>query len=324
MFKKLLLFAIFFLTLTSCNQSDNVTLVSSSGRINHVLIVIKNSDWQSEVGDALREIIGKPVDGLPQEEAQFSINQVPPNTFNSLFKRSRNILFVGIDTSKTIYTNSNIYANPQKTLTILGKNRAELVDNINSHKDEIINTFKKNDLIIYQKKVTKEFHKINKIETFNKLEFSLKIPKSYAKVEDTGDFLWYRNSITKGFLSIISYEIPLSDSTKITKQLLTKYRDSIGKKFIPGQFDNTYFKTETQFSPVTSEVLISGEQAIESRGLWIVENDYMGGPFLSYAIKDRENNRLLVLMGFSYSPSVKKRDFVFELEAILKTVQLRN
>ncbi len=312
------------MTLTSCNQSDNVTLVSSSGRINHVLIVIKNSDWQSEVGDALREIIGKPVDGLPQEEAQFSINQVPPNTFSSLFKRSRNILFVGIDTSKTIYTNSNIYANPQKTLTILGKNRAELVDNINSHKDEIINTFKKNDLIIYQKKVTKEFHKINKIETFNKLEFSLKIPKSYAKVEDTGDFLWYRNSITKGFLSIISYEIPLSDSTKITKQLLTKYRDSIGKKFIPGQFDNTYFKTETQFSPVTSEVLISGEQAIESRGLWIVENDYMGGPFLSYAIEDRENNRLLVLMGFSYSPSVKKRDFVFELEAILKTVQLRN
>ncbi len=323
MTKKLLLIAVFFFTLISCNQSDKVTLVNSSGRINHVLIVIKNSDWQSEVGDALREIIGEPVDGLPQEEAQFSINQVPPNTFNSLFKRSRNILFVGIDTSKMIYTNSNIYANPQKTLTILGKNRKELVDNINSHKDDIINTFKKNDLIIYQKKVTKEFHKLKNIETFKKLNFSLKIPKSYAKVDDTGDFLWYRNSITKGFLSIVCYEIPVLNNSEITEQLLKKYRDSIGKKFIPGQFDNTYFKTEPQFTPVSKEVILSQKNAIESRGLWIVENDFMGGPFISYAIEDPEYNRVLVIMGFSYSPSAKKRDFVFELEAILKTLQLK-
>ena len=63
--------------------------------------------------------------------------------------------------------------------------------------------------------------------------------------------------------------------------------------------------------------------AIESRGLWFVENDYMGGPFISYTIEDKANERLIVVEGFSYSPSSKKRDVVFELEAILKTTELK-
>lgn len=78
--------------------------------INHILIVIKNSDWEGKIGDALRDIITQPVAGLPQEENQFSINHVAPETFNQLFKRSRNIMFVGFDDETQFYTNSNIYA----------------------------------------------------------------------------------------------------------------------------------------------------------------------------------------------------------------------
>ena len=95
MFKKITLTLIIFVTLISCNKDEKLTLVGSTGRINHVLIVIKNSDWQGEIGDALRDIIAKPIDGLPQEEAQFSINQIAPESFNTFFKRNRNILFVG-------------------------------------------------------------------------------------------------------------------------------------------------------------------------------------------------------------------------------------
>jgi uncharacterized protein DUF4837 len=322
--KKALLISFLFLTLISCMKSDKITLVDSSGSANHVLIVIKNSDWQGKIGDALRKVISKPVVGLPQDENQFSINHVPPRTFNSLFKRTRNILFVGIDTTKIFYMNSNIYAYPQKTLTILGENEEELIDNINSHEEEIISTFKESDLKIYQKKITKDFHKFKNIETFNKLKFTLKIPTSFNKVEDNGEFLWYRNNLDKGgLLNIIAYEIPNSNNRVINQELLNSFRDSIGKKFIPGQFDKTFFRTEPQYKPVTKEIVLSGEKTIESRGLWIVEGDYMGGPFVSYAIEDFKNNRLLVVTGFIYSPATKKRDYIFQLEAILKTVLLK-
>jgi len=323
MLKKILLSVILFTTLISCYKNDKVTLVSSTGRINHVLIVIKNSDWQNEIGDALREIITQPVLGLPQEENQFSINHVAPETFNQLFKRTRNIMFIGFDKESKFYENNNIYANPQTTLTILGKDKEDLIRNINTHKEEIISTFKKNDLALYQNKLKKESYNRKTFTTFNSLNFSLRIPSSYKQVEDDGDFLWFRNTITKGLLNIIAYEIPKSPNKTFDLDYIIKYRDSIGKTRIPGQFENTYMKTEPQFRPITKELKLANHNALESRGLWIIEGDYMGGPFISYTIDDEKNNRLLVIEGFSYSPSTKKRDFVFELEAILKTLQIK-
>ena len=46
----------------------------------------------------------------------------------------------------------------------------------------------------------------------------------------------------------------------------------------------------------------------------------MSGPFINYAIKDTKNNRYLILDGFTYNPSKSKRDLVFELEAMMKSV----
>ncbi len=322
MIKKISIFAFLIIILNSCVGNDKLTLVESSGRINHILIVIKNSDWEGDVGDALRDIITTPLVGLPQEEYQFSINQIPPQTFSSLFKRNRNIMFVGYDSIANFYTNTNIYASPQTTLTILGKNKKDLIKNINSHKSDLISTFKNNDLAVYQKKITKEHHKVKEIETFNKYGFTLKLPLTYNMVEDNGDFLWYRNDVSKGLLNIIAYEIPILQDYEFNLSKIIKIRDSVAKNYIPGQFEGTYMMTEQRFEPITKNVTISEKKAVEVRGLWLVKDDFMGGPFLSYVIEDKKNSRLLIIEGFSYSPSSKKRDMVFELEAILKTVTI--
>ena len=320
MIKNTTLITLLFITMLSCVNNDKIIMVSSTGRINHVLVVMKNSDWDGDVGTAIRNIVTTPVEGLPQEENQFAINQVSPKQFNNLFKRTRNILFVGYDSINNFYSNKNIYANPQITLTILGKDKEDLIANINSHKEELISTFKKSDLKLYQRRITKDHHKVRKIETFNKHGFNLKIPITYRKVEDTGDFVWYRYEITKGMLNVIAYVIPYNFKEDINVNQIITIRDSIGKKHIPGQFENTYLMTEHLYESVSKEVTLSGKKAIETRGLWIVKNDFMGGPFINYTFSDKKNHQLIIIEGFSYSPSTKKRDFVFELEAILKTI----
>lgn len=318
--KSLSLIILLAAVLASCYKSDKVTLVDSTGRINNILVVMSNQDWEGRVGDSLRQIIAQPLPGLPQEEFPFTVNQVDPITFNSLFKRNRNILFIGVDTLKHFYSNTNLYAYPQLTLTILGRNKNELIENMMSHREELISTFKENDLKLYQSKVAKDAYNPKEINTFNNMGLQFRIPKAYRMVEDTGEFMWYRNTITRGLLNLIAYEIPVSDLDQVDEVALIRYRDSIGKTFIPGQFDNTYMTTEKLEKPIVKEVVIAGKKALESRGLWYIENDYMGGPFLSYTFKDEDTGRLLVIEGFSYTPSAKKRDFVFELEAILKTV----
>ncbi len=322
MFKRILFSAFVFLSLISCSKNEKITLVDSTGRINHLLIVINNKEWQGEVGDALRNIIAEPLVGLPQEEAQFSVNQVTPNAFTSLFKPSRNILFVGFGEKKNFYTNKDAYASPQITLTILGKDKEELINNINEHKEEIISTFKVRDLALYQKKITAKTYKPENLSTFKNLGFSLKIPMTYSKVEDTGDFLWYRYRFTKGQLNILAYTVPNNFDTEFNIDNIIKIRDSIGMKHVPGQVDNSFMITEPQYKPITKKVTLDGMDAFETRGLWIVKNDYMGGPFVNYSINDKANNRTIIIEGFSYSPATKKRDFVFEMEAILRTFRV--
>ena len=63
-------------------------------------------------------------------------------------------------------------------------------------------------------------------------------------------------------------------------------------------------------------------QTIETRGTWEVKNDYMAGPFLNYIIQDTINNRLLVMEGFVFSPSIHKRNYMVELEAIFRSLKI--
>ena len=47
----------------------------------------------------------------------------------------------------------------------------------------------------------------------------------------------------------------------------------------------------------------------------------MAGPFLQYIINDKANNRNIVLEGFVFAPSAAKRDYVFEVETVLRSLQ---
>jgi len=320
--RTLLAISIVFLSLLSCNEKDKtITLPKSSSRINQLTIVINNDLWKGTVGDSLREIIGAPVLGLPQEENQFSVTQVPAKTFSRIFKSSRNLLFIGVDNKEGYAVKKNIYASPQVAMTISAKDKTSLLEQINAHKEDIISVFKKSDLKLYQQRKTKDHWTFDSIKTLSKLNIQLKVPKDYALVDDTGDFLWFRQDIAKGSMNIIAYTLPLIENDSIVHNISSE-RDTIGKKYIPGPSDGSYMITEAAYTPFTKETELSGKPSYETRGKWEVKNDFMAGPFLNYTVVDKAHNRLLVIEGFTYAPSIKKRDFMFELEAILKTLKI--
>ena len=59
-----------------------------------------------------------------------------------------------------------------------------------------------------------------------------------------------------------------------------------------------------------------GGYAVETRGLWEVENDFMGGPFISYTFIDQENNKVITLDGYVYNPNDVKKNYLRQLEGI--------
>ena len=121
------------------------------------------------------------------------------------------------------------------------------------------------------------------------------------------------------------YELPL-DALKrndSTINQIIKIRDSIGKKYIPGPVEGSYMVTENAYTPFHSVMNLDNKSTLETKGMWDAKNAYMAGPYINYAIEDSDNNRWVILEGFTYAPSVEKRNYMFELEAIIKSVDLK-
>ena len=74
----------------------------------------------------------------------------------------------------------------------------------------------------------------------------------------------------------------------------------------------------TDVRPIT----VQGQPAWEVRGLWRVQGDFMGGPFVSHVRVDEVNRRIVASEAFVYAPGRLKRNLVRQLEASLYTLIL--
>ncbi|MFT7442015.1 MAG: hypothetical protein ACI9Q3_000377 [Maribacter sp.] len=326
--KKIFSILLITILLSSCVGNDKVILKESIGKLNKVMVVAKISDWTGDVGKEVRNSFGELMVGLPQPEPILDVSQVAPSGFSSMMKASRNILIISESNNEGFSVKNNIYAQPQTVVYIQAKDDAGIVKLLQKHKKEIKSIFLEADVKFTQSIFEKDKQDNTHYKTLQNLGISLTIPTKFNLVDDTGEFLWLRNHLTSGIAktgsnNILVYSIPLIDENKVADNIVA-VRDSIGEKYIPGTDAETqHMITEEAYTPFTFDVVIDGKKAYETRGKWEVKNDFMAGPFLNYTIIDKKNNRLIIFEGFTYAPSVNKRAFLFELEAIAKSMKIK-
>ena len=78
-------------------------------------------------------------------------------------------------------------------------------------------------------------------------------------------------------------------------------RDSVMKVNLPGEKPGMYMKTDSLCTMV-KPIVVHNRYAMEMRGLWYMEHDAMGDPFVSHFRIDTETNRVVVVEGFVYAP----------------------
>ena len=325
--KKVLSLLIITILLNSCVGNDKIVLRESIGKINKVMVVAKVSDWTGDVGQEIRNSFGELQVGLPQPEPILSVSQVAPNGFSSMMKGSRNILIISEAETENFSVKKNVYAKPQTVVYVQAKDDESIIKILQERKNEIRRIFLDADIDFTQNIFKKELLNDQQFETLKNLGISLKIPKKFNKVDDSGNFLWLRNHLTSGIAktgsnNILVYSVPLIDKTTVADSIVS-VRNRIGKKHIPGSEEGMYMITEKAYTPFTFDAVIDGKKAYETRGKWEVKNDFMAGPFLNYTVVDKKNNRLVIFEGFTYAPSVNKRAFLFELEAIAKSMKIK-
>ncbi len=321
------LLLLFLLIATSCNDKKQKNyLPASIGAINSLAVVMDNQLWEGQVGDKVRERFAAPIVGLPWEEPLFTINQMPAKVFTGTIRNTRSVLFVTQDSSNASYLKTNVYAGPQKVAVIKGRTEEEMIQNLDAKADKIIEAFKSLEIEETQKRFLRSLNEEKVLQ--QKFGISLTLPSVYKVGKQEENFVWIDRQIQKGSMNIIAYTMPwdsfTNDSTFVKD--IIRMRDSIGEKYIPGPDmpgKITYMITEKAFAPYVFPAEIAGRQAVEVKGIWEISGYPMAGPFITYIINDKENNRKLVLEGFTFAPATEKRDYMFELEAILKTVRFR-
>jgi len=239
-------------------------------------------------------------------------------------RNTRSVLYVMQDTLNIAHMKSNMYAKPQKVGVIKGRTKEEILTNLNEKAPEFITAFKRLELDEAQNRFLKSLSNEKALQ--NNFGVELNVPSIYKVGREEKDFVWIDRQIQKGNMNIIAYSVPWNtfsnDSTFV--QDIVRMRDSIGGLFIPGEDipgKKNHMITEKAFSPYVFPVEIAGRKAAEVRGIWEMSGYPMAGPFLTYIINDKPNNRKLVLEGFTFAPATEKRDYMFELEAIMKTVR---
>jgi len=317
-----------FLVVSSCMEEGDKKryLPKSIGPINSLVVVMDDQLWKGEVGDKVREHFAAPMLGLTWEEPIFSINHFPPNAFSGTTRKSRSILYVQKDSLDLGHLKTDMYATPQKVGVIKGRSNEELIANLEENAQEMVASFRELEIAESQKRFLKSLNKEGVLE--EKFGIAMDVPSIYNVGRQEDNFVWLFRNVPEGHLNIIAYTMPSNtfqnDSTFVKD--IVGMRDSIGSVYIPGTDipgKITHMRTEPAFAPHVFPAEIANKKAAEVRGLWDIKNYAMAGPFLTYIIDDAENRRKMVVEGFTFAPATAKRNYMFELEAIMKTIKFK-
>jgi hypothetical protein len=320
--KTVILFSLVIGIFFSCSKEKENSSRESTGKINAISIVIDNQLWNGVVGDSIRNKFASPVEGLPKEEPIFDINQYPTDLMEGFVTRSRTIVVIKIGIDNRFAVQKNKYATPQNVFYITGKSVTALLELIEKNAPSIIRRIKEGEIAVHQE-LLKDSTVISKT-ILNQFQLELKVPKSYSFSIKNNNFVWLKKEFSSGSNSILVTQFPVK-SINLEDNILDQVvniQDSIGSAYIKGKVPESNMFVDTSYPLYLLKTVLDGKKTYEIKGTWRLKNSFMFGPFISYLIVDSENKRIVYLEGFCYVPSQDRRDFMHELEVILKGTKI--
>ncbi|MDD2583945.1 MAG: DUF4837 family protein [Bacteroidales bacterium] len=318
---KLLLIIIAIASIESCKCTGGPQLMPNvSGKAGEVVIVISKSEWEAEVGAKLRSILAIDQPHLPQKEPMFTLVNIPESAFSKIFQTHRNIIMVNIlpdlEKPKMVFQ-ENVWAAPQIVTTISASSSSELAKIINQQQDRLTGAIlmaERNRNIQNAKRY--EDRELRALVT-SEFGGSPYFPKGYSLKKKTENFIWISYETTYTNQGIFIYRFPYKDSTDFYLENLVARRNDVLFRNVPGQIEKSYMTTNPHEEPSLRWIRYNKRDFAELRGQWEVQNDFMGGPFISHFFMDKNNRNIIALEAFVYAPRYDKRNYLRQVESLI-------
>ena len=330
MMKKFFLFTLIVLAITGCDDILETVTGTKRGSIGNpyeVLVVCNEDIWEAPAGRALFYCLDTDVPGLPQSERSFRITRVDEERFTGVSKAFRNIIYVDINGDKYTQTafkfTRDVFSKPQIFMKIQSPSMEDFEQFVSKNSQVIVDFFTnvemERQIKLLQSSYNEDAYKVVE-EMFG---CQLRVPYQLGGNKKSENFVWLSdfNTPRAEIMSFVVYSYPYTSTDNFSRENFIHTRDSVMKKNMPGSKPGQYMRTVDWTVDIT-EGMYRDRYIQVARGLWEMENDIMGGPFVSHSVVDEVNNRVIVAEAFVYAPNRKKGSLMRKLEASLYTLRL--
>lgn len=327
--------AVVSLMFTACGSQEGArsALPGKVGASGEVVVVCDFATWNGPVGDTLQSIFGVPTPVLPQYEPLFDLVHLPIEEFDRFWKPHRNLVVIDIadriDTQEpSVKFYRNRFSSGQIYAEAKARSAAELAQAIHDRRQELVSLLHAEEVDRFADLIALDDNEVIARDLGERHGIRLTLPRDARIVKENEEFVWMDRQLTRmkggenhdvqqGFA--VYFEPYVSD-TMFTMQARIRARNRFMRKYIPGPTPGSFMTSELRFFPSYEETLHDKAFAAELRGLWKIENDFMGGPFVSMTVYDEARGRLVTVEAYVYAPYFDKREYMREVEAVVRSL----
>lgn len=308
---------------TACSDNKEPRMDRSLGGSSEILFVTQNDEqWEGRMGQAVRDYFEVEQYGLPQPEESFNMAHININGLNDMFKKHRNLIIADIDpdlTNPIIESQVDWMSAPQYAIRIKAKDVDTWIRVFDSQKDDIKNKFDVNERARYMDFFRPTASADVMTAVRNKFGCSMTVPEGYYIAVNEDNFMWLRREEAARSFGFIIYSRSYTSTKDLNDDKIIRATDSVTKKYIPGPAEGSYMTLDKEFVPPVFTIIpdFPAGYAVEMRGMWKTEGEFMAGPYVSYTIVNPEANKLITVEGYVYYPNKPKRDLLRQLEAMI-------
>lgn len=322
-----------------------------------IVVVADSVTWDGPVGDAIRAVLGAsvapPLGGL----ADFRLTRHDLTNQAFRFLRSnKNIIFAaGLDDTTavarfltarldssgatmiregrgtSVIPRNDIWAQGQVVVMAAAANDIALAEAIRSRADTLRAAFTAQALRYTEIEMFDQARQFALEDSLmSKHGFAVNVQHDYFLSQDTtlsvdgrvGHFVRLRRVLSDTWRDFFIYYEDQA-TFEIDNNHVERVTDVALETFIRGQYDSSYVAVDRLRPLRADSVRIGNRTATQTRGLWRMREDLMGGPFVRYTFYDAGEQRLYIYFGMIYAPQHRfrgmKREFLRQIEVIART-----
>jgi hypothetical protein len=331
---KILFMVVVGLLFLTCNADNgyqpNLMKPIAKKNYHEILFALDKKYWKGDLGKTIKNSFEKLVKTTPLPyEKEFDTDFVVPNKILKNIKNNNCFVFVQIENynSKNIVPiiKKDLWSNGQLIIELKFKSEKDAINYFKYNKSEVISILKKFNL----NKIQKNFSEINSLneELEKSIDLKFKAPNGIKLNKKAKNFWWWsaleiqkdQNGSHEIQTGIVLHQEDYENKNQFEKNKILSVKDSLGEVYLTGKRNNSFMKTvENEISKtMDTSFYINNKYVKQIKGCWRMQNDKMGGPFISYSWLNNKKTKIITAQGYVYAPNFEKIKYLRELEAII-------